>query len=711
MKSSNLILTILCVAPLVLAGCKGGGDDESDDNSSAAANLPFTNSQVLLASFIKSLDPIRDTASRLINNDRRYSVQTSSASTYLDINRNNRFDNGDVNIAGNPLQQAGVHYAHAAGLTGQGEVIAFSDSGFRTTHRAFSGKSITTGAALGETDHGTFVASVAAGNAPDLIGVAPEADVIFGSFANSARLTETANAARAAGAVALNNSWGFIGRDATQSDYNVVFGSGSSYQSYLSALKDYAQSGIVVFASSNERNATTSGLMSALPQFESSLERSWITVINGAPTMSGDDVVSANRISAPCLEAARWCLAANGNWTGAKATSDSSKGFGTGSSFAAPMVSGALALLAEAFPDLSHQDLRIRLLASADNDFSGFNQTGTVELVPGFHHGYSNEWGHGFLDVAAALLPIGQSTVRMGNGTVVNTSEPLVVAGAASGDAVSRALQGVAVRSQDSLAGTFSVDATQLVATRQAPALFSERDILNFERLSVAAPGNAFFGARQGFPVLLGEQDVDVTLFHGYSGGNERMGIGISRNIDLNGSTLKIAASYGEDTAALLSDWNGGTSAAIASFDMAFSTDLSPVSQLRFDLGYAFGQESSRLGQNADVRMTATAVTYAHKGIFTGNDGLSLSLSLPAAISSGATSLSLPVMTASGDSSYQDVNIDLSPKSREIRLAIHYERPLGRHTNFGISLAHAHNRGHIPGRRETALLIGFKRRF
>lgn len=712
-RAKRLSTAMILISGLV-AGC--GGEDtpavKDTGTNNAGSSLPKTDSQVLLASFLSSLDSVRTRANRLLSNDVRYRVQTASGDQFVDRNNNRRFDSStDTRLQGNPIEHSGIHYAHAAGLTGAGQVIAFSDSGFRPGHEAFSGKSVTTGSGISQDDHGTLVASIATGMSDDMIGVAPNADAIFGSFDTYAQLAETANAASRAEAVALNNSWGYSGMTATRSDYNFIFGS-SSGRSYLNALRDYSDNGIVVFSVSNDYNASGVGLMAGLPVLEPALEGSWLAVVNGVPQMNGDDVVSAERVSAGCGEAAAWCISANGSWTGATASSNSSYSFGTGTSYAAPTVSGALALLAEAFPDMTHQDLRIRLLASADNEFDGFRQSGSVELVQGFDHAYSEEWGHGFLDVAAALLPIGQTTVTTRNGTVVNTNEPLAVAGAASGDAVSRSLRNVEIVGKDTLSASFVIDAAQMVAHRPAAPMFAAHDALNFDHYRAPEFGSAsFFGTRAGLPMQLLDSEYDLSIYRSRSGGSDRFGLGLRRTFDLGGASLQIGGGLGEDTMDLLSDWNGGTDSSLLSMDMALSADVSDNAQIKFAFGYALGQEASGLGQSADVLLNGGALTYAHQNAFSHNDRFSLSLSLPAAVSSGSTSVALPTVNDAGAVTHQNVPIDLAPSDREMRLTLSYERPLTRHTNFGLSLAHAINRGHIPGARETAVMFGLRTRF
>lgn len=706
MKQSVKKLAVAMMLPAAVAGCGGESTVSTPTGSSSGSSLlPYTTSTTLLTSFLDNLDSVRTAANTLINSNARYLLQ----SNYHDRNTNGLYDPG-IDLAVNPLKHAGIHYAHAAGLTGAGETIAITDSGFLTTHEAFASRATTVGSGLPVEDHGTFVASIAAGDSSTMIGVAPGANLILGEWGLT-NLAATVNAAEAADAVAYNNSWGFVGMYADTTSYNTIFGN-SIGANYLNALKSYAQDGIVLFAIDNDETITNVGLMAGLPALEPTLEQSWIAVVNGVPVMVDDNIVSATRISGACLEAAAWCLAADGSWTGATSTSNSSYGFGTGTSYATPTIAGALALLAEAFPSMTHQELRIRLLASADNEFSGFTSSGTVELVPGFNHAYSSEWGHGFLDVAAALLPIGQSVVTTGSGATFSPEEPLVVTGGASGDAVSKALASVDVISMDALSAEFSVNAGALVIDTPTAPLFSNRDVVRFDGVETEGQGAAaFFGQGQDVPVLWSDNDIEFAIFRGVQSGTETFGFGASRRFDLDNATLELSTAFGDDTGALLSDWTGGTKASIVSAGMALTTELNSQSAMTFELGYAAGREASGLGQSADVLMNSAALSLTRRNAFARNDSFKLSLSMPAAVTKGTTSLDLPVRSHSGAVTYQSVPIDLSPEKREMRLALTYERPLSRFSSLGFSLAHAQNRGNIAGKRETGLMISFNKQF
>ena len=81
----------------------------------------------------------------------------------------------------------------------------------------------------------------------------------------------------------------------------------------------------------------------------------------------------------------------------------------TGTSYVAPQIAGAVALLSEHFPNHTAEQIVDRLLASADNSF--FTRDGIVTFGNGIQHGYSDEFGHGVMDIYAALNPITSSSL------------------------------------------------------------------------------------------------------------------------------------------------------------------------------------------------------------------------------------------------------------------------------------------------------------
>lgn len=555
-RLAGLWASLSCLA--LLAGCGGGeGEDPLAEFYTISGNSGGTGTFGLY--FMQSItQEWRDAAASFRDNNPRYKVQDGS------------FTIGGARVFANPLHSSRVDYAHALGLTGAGEVIAVVDAGFRMAHEAFAGKSNTQSGNPGVDDHGTMVASIAAGSSPTMTGVAPGANLIFSDWGqdNILDLVAAADAARNRNAVVQNNSWGFVDKPISQASHDSIFGS-PEYAAWLTALKLYAANGVVVFAISNEDDATTAGLMDALPLLEPDLEPAWIAAGNAIPVFDDDGVSAvALRLSAGCLEAARWCLMADGSWYAAMAGSNSDYGSATGSSFAAPQVSGALALLAEAFPSLTPHQLRARLLASADNTFTGFPVAGSIDLLEGdgtFLHDYSTEFGHGFLDIRAALLPIGTVTMAMADGHAVAVKELGFSTGGAMGDAVVRGLQGVDLAVEDAVGGGFDVAAKSFASAAAVDPLA--------ETVAARALGKDFARARtapisplaRSFEAFPG-QTLELTGPDGESsaallmGGGETYGIALSRRLAEGALNLDLGLKLSRDDGSLMgfADATGG---------------------------------------------------------------------------------------------------------------------------------------------------------
>jgi subtilase-type serine protease len=686
------------VVPSMLVACGGGGGD----GGTAAPGQ--TDSTVLSRFFVESFAAYETAAQALITGDARYLRQ--QIAWFFDFNQNGTQDLPAEETRNTyPLQSAGVHYAHAAGLTGAGQTIAIIDDGFLTTHEAFAGKTISVSGSPAILDHGTLVASVAAGQSATMIGVAPGADLVLGSFDSFAKLAAGTRLAAQHGAVALNNSWGFPNTPVGSASYNSVF-SGVAAQDYLQALRSYAQTGVVVFAASNTASDSRADLMAALPVMEPGLEAGWIAVINGDAVMNGNDVVAAHRISAPCLEAAAWCLAAEGTWSGAIATAGGTTyGASTGTSFAAPMVAGALALLGQAFPDMTPHQLRLRLLASADNDFAGFNTTTMLELVPGFSRAISSEWGHGFLDVRAALLPIGPTTATLSDGVVYDIARPLVVEGVATGDAVARALSSVSFAVSDVFDAAFALPAHLLVAERSQ----TELSTLLYRDWSGGAAQKCC-GLASYFPEsrVIGMGSDALTLAVMVPAPDSPaagFGVMLGQSFDSDIGQFSMGLSMGNDHGALLPRGYAGSQSTVLAGELTWSAPIGPGMELALAAGYG----GTLAG--GDANFNSASITLGAGGVFAPSDRLSLSAGLPVAVSRGSTSMTLPVMTRDGTARFQTLDVDLAPQEREMRLGVSYEYPITAALGLNIGFAHARNFGHVAGKSSTGALVGFRIQF
>ena len=155
----------------------------------------------------------------------------------------------------------------------------------------------------------------------------------------------------------------------------------------------------------------------------------------------------ANRIvngSNGCGEAASYCMAAPGHRI-RSTVPDGGYKFFSGTSMAAPMVSGAAAVLKQVYPDQSAKDISTILLCTAtDLDKSTGRPTKSIEECAdkGPAATQANGWapsevyGHGLLNLARALQPIGPTRAAAADAFgVAAASDTRVAFSSAFGDA------------------------------------------------------------------------------------------------------------------------------------------------------------------------------------------------------------------------------------------------------------------------------------
>ncbi|HSG37984.1 MAG TPA: S8 family peptidase [Paracoccaceae bacterium] len=635
--------------------------------------------------FVQSFAPYADAASNLVTKDARYLFEKSFGWFFSDA--------PTVTYNSYPLESSRVHFAHAAGLTGQGQIIGFIDSGFDPNHPDFSNKTIYSAESLATLPidaHGTMVVGVAAADGTgSMIGIAPNADILLGSFDSQAVMADSINLARSIGAVAINNSWGYTNLDATQPGYNSAFG-GTGGAAYIQALRDYAAEGVVVFALRNNETLTKAGIMDGLPVLEPQLEPGWVAVGNAVPTYDSTNVQSAERISAACLEAARWCLFADGAWD--STTAGGGYAFSTGASFAAPQVSGALALLAEAFADvgLTPHQLRDRLLASADNSFIGAFD-GILDFGNGVTHGFNEEFGHGFLDIRAALLPIGGATVLTESGVALPAGEPAVVTGAAFGDALAQSLKGREVVVQDALAADFRLPAETLAAPVRPVAMsviraaeIASGDLAAQRIASHKSNGTGLLGAYSGQMVEAANDGLWASVL--LPSGDGSSGLSLSQSARVGASEISVGLSWLSDRGGPLSIGGPGgpLASTVASLDLGISSEIAPGATIAFDAqtGLAHLPEMPLLTDVSQVGFDSLRATLRLTSVGRENDVLNFTLSAPPSVTSGTARTALPTVLAEGGVGYEPVSVSLAPQDRQIDFGVTYQSPIAAGTEL-----------------------------
>jgi subtilase-type serine protease len=391
---------------------------------------------------------------------------------------------GNLSIEGTLVSGGGWHGTHVAGIA----AADFNDN--NDDFSSSSGAYDWSASAYPLLDYGMMGVAYGAGLHLSDYNRSSGGSLVAGTALNF-------DAAYTAGAIVINNSWGMgtcQSGDCTYTidrftDYQTTNGTSDTatleamdnlpvtdaddWQTLIDAMTTYQSTGVIVFASGNDETNGEPNVYAGLPVLVTELADAWLTV--GNLDVTGSTVTSSaiTRYSNECGLAAEFCVYADGQDISSSIGYASSANLNyqvyDGSSMAAPQISGAIALLSQAFPNHTPAQLVDRILASANNDF--FTATGTTSFVNGVSHGYNAEFGHGIVNLEAALQPISSSSMIPANGgssSIYRASRfslgtSSVDLGYSFGDSLSNALHGQTAYFYDGLNGGFAFNAGNLI--------------------------------------------------------------------------------------------------------------------------------------------------------------------------------------------------------------------------------------------------------
>lgn len=355
-----------------------------------------------------------------------------------------------------PLTAICASSAYAAGATGNGIQIAVVDSGVDADHSDINANmaSFTTGSdtvnndndASDDNGHGSHVAGIIAAekNNSGMHGVAYDAQIYAFKAFDSAGSGTAANIASALDKVKaineidiINNSWGTNADCTSAASCRAL--APSVYDSVL-ALSTLATPKISVFAAGNDGEDQPSAECQTMA-YNSDISAVSVCVVAVSHSSLGTDNGYLADFSNKCGKVAAYCLAAPGDRI-YSLTETGSYTFLSGTSMAAPMVSGGLALIKEKFSSLTPAQAVSRLLATA-NDSGEYSQ--------------SSIYGHGLMNLNAATASIGSLQTINGSNLLddPNTSYNDLVnnsflGSAAFSKALNKSLKGVTMEVYDS---------------------------------------------------------------------------------------------------------------------------------------------------------------------------------------------------------------------------------------------------------------------
>ncbi|WP_343133163.1 S8 family serine peptidase [Dyella sp. M7H15-1] len=312
------------------------------------------------------------------------------------------------------LALTNAYVAQQAGYTGRGVTIGVVDSGIMPNNAALVGR---VGTEYIDVDpstnntripdvvgHGTWVSEIAAGTsfAQFAGGIAPGANLVSariiddnapddnGSTAASQVTTADAQFIQqvnqqmiSSGVQVENNSWGGITWSSSDTAVTQAFD-----QAYAPFIEQH--NGLVVFAAGNDSQANPSTIAS-LPTIanDPQLQQGWLVAV----ALNSNNPTQLDSYSNKCGIAMNYCLAAPGDVIvldkdTTTSTTNPTYYIVEGTSFAAPAVSGAAALVWQAYPYFSNFLVQQTLLGTA-------TPMGGAQPNPTF--------GYGVLNVGAAV--------------------------------------------------------------------------------------------------------------------------------------------------------------------------------------------------------------------------------------------------------------------------------------------------------------------
>ena len=663
---------------------------------------------------------------------------------------------------------------------GAGVTIGFIDTGIDVDHPAFAGKAVTeeflSGAAdetgVNRSSHGTAVASVAAA-APTSFssaahGVAWGADIAMfsiraGSGGRSgyrpislrglqSRQNEVAGWADRVRAWRdgdrrvdiLNLSVGFSGIIDSYSEQDLRNNFGAAIAAMAQA--DVSEKTIFVWAAGNahgrpcnplttahcENNAINAVSAEVLPGLAARIEelRAHTIAVVALSPEEGRIADFSNR----CGIAAVFCIAAPGEevriayFGPHRDGSRFVRGFANvrGTSFAAPMVAGGLALMKQLFRDqLSNTELVTRLFETADR--SGFYADAAI-------------YGRGSMDLGAASSPVGVLEVPGGGQMGQNGFRLLSTRfspGTAFGDGLQQSLSGHQIMALDELGAPFWYRLGSFTAPANGPSVAARlRSFLALgsvwlSTVSGTATAHGEVGLEpNGAPVslhvarlempaeirgshlalaeggvkatLAGQGALSAAAFTTEGVPGQRPAVGAAVSWRRAGSPFGVRAGWIGERETVLGSAGEGAFGALAADTSFLGVDASTeLAGWRIganaEVGIVVPATRGGLVNRVSSLSTSAFALHASRAL-AGSGALRFSLSQPLRVERGRASFTVPAgRTKQGAVWYSTVPADLAPSGRQVDIAGQWHRPLGK-GDLRLGAVYSHR----PGHREAA---------
>jgi subtilisin family serine protease len=507
------------------------------------------------------------------------------------------------------------------------------------------------------------------------------------------------------GATVINHSWAFVNDDDSTITIDQFSGSDDLLQAFGTDLfdaLDYAVENdlVSVFAAGNSSKSEVS-VIGGLPVYFPEYEDYFLVAVS----IDDDDTLSS--FSNACGMAADFCLAAPGEsiYT---TTFDDEYTYASGTSFAAPYVSGAVLVLASNFPELTASEITTILLETARD----IGDPGVDEI-----------YGYGALDLENAVSPQGTLSLQTSstlNADSYSTEDSHISTSGGMASALASTLSSLDIMVTDSYDRGYMADLDDFVGSGM-DAVRDQYDLALFTTNSASSlklrTGEAQFSFA---PNTLGAVSGDTLSYHHvspYAGLIENPS-SFAVETQLDGGSIKVSNAFSGDgsisdgfyvSAEATAEFGAGsltlgagTLSEVGAFigtDVtgAFGKDLSANTQfvsLRGDLDIGGGRGLSLGGaigttdfsgdgifeSGENIQTSSIGIEYTQSNTLTKGDRFLVSASQSLNVDGGYMSLSLPTSlgVATNGVRSQDVeittsSIDMSETTAPLDLRVAYE--------------------------------------
>lgn len=645
------------------------------------------------------------------------------------------FENNEYQMNANSfLDDINASVAYSRGWTGKGSLVLVADSGIDTDNPDLVNKIKYTKDFVpnwyGEdiedyNGHGTHVAGIVAGerNGTGMHGVAFDADLAIAKISGSNGWSETALKQSAAwgrdlGAVAMNVSGNYslyntytntLVEDAagdwhsTHSSYgtNGYYNIKSQANDWKTAIGDEM---VLVVAAGNDGKDYTVGLS----QLATVTDNNGDLIMDGQVIVAGAWDQSLNKIASFSNAAGNVCVTyTNGACQDAAKikdyyllapgddTTSTNRGGGTttmsGTSMAAPVISGAVAIVHQMWPFMKGKNIVRLLLNTADKSIAGYDE---------------NIHGQGLLDLDEATKPQGATgipTTGRTNGGVASLS------GSASGANLQSASIFKDVMVLDSYERNFTVDLSQSYNVVDTRTIDPAKNLLT---------GNNFdfyYGFAKANNInAFGMDDFGLLVSTNESGGISALKAGYQFNDYLKisiGHVKEQDTFLGYDMSGVYGDVTGAdTTYAAVDFGYNFNNNWSMFANYQHGFTQVNANTINTMLVKTDTLETNSwAVGARYKS---GKHTIAASVSAPTAVLDGSFKYRIPTeRTLDGQVNYADRNLDLSNSEREVDVSAAYTYNFNQDVSFTAYAEHRENYKHVASKQAQEIGAQIKIRF